>query len=185
MTEFELGILSFIQDKFGCAFLDKAAPVISYFGDKGIFWISLTVLFLLFRKTRPLGFSMAIALSLGFIFGNMVIKNVVARTRPYDAYNGEITLLVKKLSDYSFPSGHTLASFEGATCIFIRYKKWGIAALTLAFLIALSRLYLFVHYPSDILAGMILGITFAIIGTLIINRIYKRRDTLSKKSNID
>ena len=95
------------------------------------------------------------------------------------------TLLVKKLSDYSFPSGHTLASFEGAVCIFIRYKKWGVAALVLAFAVALSRLYLYVHFPSDVLAGMILGTLFAIIGTLIVNKIYKRKDTLSKKSIID
>ena len=127
---------------------------------------------------------MAIALSLGFLCGNIAIKNIVARTRPYE-YNSEIQLLVKKLSDYSFPSGHTLASFEAAVCIFIRYKKWGIAALILAFAIAFSRLYLYVHFPSDVLAGMVLGIIFAIIGTLIVNKIYKRKNTLSKKSVID
>ena len=184
MLEFELGILNFIQEKIACPLLDKVMPIVSLFGDKGIFWISLSVIFLIFKKTRPLGLSMAFALSLGFICGNIAVKNLVARTRPYE-YNTEINLLVSKLSDYSFPSGHTLASFEAAVCIFIRYKKWGIAALALAFAIALSRLYLYVHFPSDVLAGMVLGTVFAIIGTLITNKIYKRKNTLSKKSIID
>lgn len=184
MLDFELGILNFIQDKISGPVFDKIMPIVSLFGDKGIFWIALTVLLLLFRKTRPLGLSMAIALSLGFIFGNMVIKNLVGRTRPYE-YNSEIRLLVNKLSDYSFPSGHSLASFEAATCIFIRYKKWGVAALLLAAAIAFSRLYLYVHFPSDVLAGTVLGIIFAVTGSLIVNKIYKKRNTLSKKSIID
>ena len=184
MLEFELGVLNFIQDKIACPLLDKIMPIITVFGDHGIFWMALTVVLLIFKKTRPLGLSMAFALALGYLCGNLVIKNVVARTRPYE-YNSEVNLLVSKLSDYSFPSGHSLASFEGATCIFIRYKKWGIAALALAFAIALSRLYLYVHFPSDVLAGTVLGIIFAIIGTAIVNKIYKRKDTLSKKSIVD
>lgn len=184
MLDFELGILNFIQDKFACPLLDKVMPVISVFGDHGIFWMALTAVLLIFRKTRRLGLSMAFALAIGYICGNLVIKNVVARTRPYE-YNSEINLLVSKLSDYSFPSGHSLASFEAATCIFIRYKKWGVAALILAAAIALSRLYLYVHFPSDVLAGTILGIIFALIGTAIVNKIYKKKDTLTKKSIID
>ena len=123
MLEFELGILNFIQDKFASPFLDKVMPIITVFGDHGIFWMALTVILLIFKKTRPLGLSMAFALLLGYLCGNIVIKNIVARTRPYE-YNSEIKLLVSKLSDYSFPSGHSLASFEAATCIFIRYKNF-------------------------------------------------------------
>ena len=112
-----------------------------------------------------------------------VIKNVVARTRPYE-YR-EIELLVKKLSDYSFPSGHTLASFEASVCIFIRNKKWGIPALVLAFLIAFSRLYLYIHFPSDVLAGALLGTAFAIAATLTVNKIYKKKNILANKNIID
>lgn len=184
MTEFELKILDFIKDTFGCAFLDKAMPIVSMFGDHGIFWMALTAILLIPKKTRRMGFSMAIALALGFIFGNMIIKNAVARTRPYE-YRPEIELLVKKLSDYSFPSGHTLASFEASVCIFIRNKKWGVPALVLAVLIALSRLYLYVHFPSDVLAGALLGTVFAIVATLIINRIYRKKTALSDKNLID
>ncbi len=184
MTEFELKILDFIADKIACPFFDKVMPIISMFGDHGIFWMALTVILLIPKKTRKLGLSMAIALALGFICGNLIIKNVVARVRPYE-YRPEFNLLVNKLKDFSFPSGHSLASFEAATCIFIRYKKWGIAALTLAVLIAFSRLYLFVHFPSDVLAGTVLGIVFAIIGSMIVDRIYKSKSTINNKNLID
>ena len=181
MTDFELGILNFISEKLSCPFFDKVMPIITLFGEHGIFWISLTVVLLILRKTRRLGFSMAISLSLGFIFGNLILKNLVGRIRPYE-YNDTITLLVSKLSDYSFPSGHSLASFECATCIFIRNKKWGIAALVLASLVAFSRLYLYVHFPSDVLTGTVMGIAFGIIGSLIIDKIYKRGKNLEKKN---
>ncbi|MBO4733112.1 MAG: phosphatase PAP2 family protein [Clostridia bacterium] len=184
MLDFELGILDFIQDKLACPLLDKIMPAISVLGDKGIVCIALAVLLLIFRKTRPLGLSIGFALLLGFLCGNMAIKNIVARTRPYE-YNSEIQLLVEKLTDYSFPSGHSLAVFETATCVFIRYKKWGVFALVLAILVAFSRLYLYVHFPSDVLAGILMGIIFGIIGSAITNRIYKKKSTLSKKSIID
>ncbi|MBO4693046.1 MAG: phosphatase PAP2 family protein [Clostridia bacterium] len=184
MTEFELRILDFIADKFSSPFLDKVMPIITIFGDHGIFWMTLTLVLLLFRKTRPLGLSMAISLALGYICGNLIVKNIVARTRPYE-YRSEINLLVSRLSDYSFPSGHSLASFEAATCIFIRYKKWGVAALIFATLISLSRLYLYVHFPSDVLAGMALGIVFGITGSMIANRIYRNKTIVMRKSLID
>lgn len=184
MTEFELRILDFITDKLSSPFLDKIMPIITLFGEHGIFWIALTLVLLAFRKTRPLGLSMAISLSLGYICGNLIVKNVVARIRPYE-YRSELSLLVSKLSDFSFPSGHSLASFEAATCIFIRYKKWGIAALVLATMIAFSRLYLYVHFPSDVLAGIILGVLFGIIGSMIVDKIFKKKNTLNNKNIID
>ena len=184
MTEFELGILDFISEKMSSPLFDKVMPVITKFGDHGILWMALTVVFLLIRKTRPLGLSMAISLALGFVCGNLLAKNIVARIRPYE-YRDTITLLVSKLSDYSFPSGHSLASFEGATCIFIRNKVWGTIALILALLIAFSRLYLYVHFPTDVLTGTFFGIVFAIIGSTIVNKIYKKKNTLTKKSVID
>ena len=168
MNEFELKILDFISEKIACPFLDAIFPVITAFGDGGIFWIAIAVVFLIFRKTRKTGLSVGLALLTGFIIGNLILKNVIARTRPYDI--NEVTLLVEKLSDYSFPSGHTLASFEAATVLFIRDKRFGIPALVLASLIALSRLYLYVHYPTDVLTGMVLGIVIAIFACKIIDK---------------
>ena len=169
MNAFELNILNFIRENLANPFLDTVMPIITKFGDGGIFWIALAVVFLIFKKTRKMGLCMGLALLMGFITGNLLLKNIVARIRPYDL-NPEIELLVKHLSDFSFPSGHTLASFEAATAIFINNKKWGIPALILAFLVALSRIYLYVHYPTDVLAAIILGVGFAVLSCTIIKK---------------
>ena len=97
------------------------------------------------------------------IFGNGVIKNLVARPRPFQAFDGEIVLLIPPPGEYSFPSGHTLHSFAAAVTIFLHNKKAGAAALLLAALIAFSRLYFFVHFPTDVLAGMVLGTLAALL----------------------
>lgn len=175
MNEFELKILDFIQDKIACPLLDMVMPIITLFGDGGIFWIALAVIFLIIPKTRKTGFSMGAALLMGVIIGNLVLKNVVGRIRPYDL-NTEVELLISALSDFSFPSGHTLASFEAAVVLMIRDKRFGIPALVLAILIAFSRLYLYVHYPTDVLASIILGTAFAFLACFIVDKGYKAYD---------
>ena len=184
MNEFELKILDFIQNTFKCEFLDMLMPIITRLANSGIFWIALAVLFLLIKRTRKTGLSMAVALILGFIIGNIVLKNVVGRIRPYDV-NTDFALLIHTLKDYSFPSGHTLCSFEGAVCIFIRNKKWGVAALVLASLIAFSRLYLYVHYPTDVLAGIILGTLFALAGTFFADKFFEKIENRKQKRNTE
>ena len=169
MNNFELGILDFIRNNIANPVLDKIMPLITKLGDDGIFWIVLAVVLLIFKRTRKTGLCIGLALLMGFIVGNLFLKNVFARIRPYDL-NTDIQILVPHLSDYSFPSGHTLASFEAATAIFINNKKWGIPALCLATLIALSRLYLYVHYPTDVLVGILLGIGFGVISCAIIKK---------------
>ncbi len=173
MNQFELKILDFIGDKMQCAFLDFILPLITKLGDKGIFWIILAVVLLCIPKTRKIGLSMGIALIIGLLVGNVFLKNVVARIRPYDLNTG-VELLISKLSDFSFPSGHTLASFEGATVLLIKNKKLGIPAMILAVIIAFSRLYLYVHYPSDVLAGAILGIAIAFLACFIVDKIFQK-----------
>lgn len=173
MNTFELSILDFIGKHMHCAFLDRMMPLITKLGDGGVFWILAAVVFLCIPKTRKIGFSMGAALLLGFIIGNVFLKNIVARIRPYDM-NTAIELLVARLSDYSFPSGHTLASFEGATVLMIRDKRLGIPALILAVLIAFSRLYLYVHYPSDVLAGAVLGIGIAFLASFLVDKAYQK-----------
>jgi undecaprenyl-diphosphatase len=99
----------------------------------------------------------------------------VARIRPYDFqlqnFGKSIPLLIAAPHDYSFPSGHTIASFEAAVALLIRDRKLGMGALALAVLIAFSRLYLYVHYPTDVLASVVLGTLLAFIGTVIVNMI--------------
>ena len=97
-----------------------------------------------------------ISLAVGFLLGNLLIKNLVMRDRPCWLDPG-IALLIQSPDDYSFPSGHTLASFEAAVSVFLYHRRWGYAFLALAVLIGFSRMYLFVHFPSDVLAGAVLG----------------------------
>ena len=120
---------------------------------------------------------MAIALSLGFIFGNLLLKPLVGRIRPYDI-TPNINMLVNALSDYSFPSGHTLSSFAVATVILCFNKKIGIFAMIIATLIGFSRLYLYVHFPTDVLCGAILGILFGKLSYKFISTKYKSTKAL-------
>lgn len=176
ITNIDLSILEFIQKNIRCDFLDAIVPPITHLAEKGIFWIAVALILICFKKTRKTGFMVGAALLIGLALGNGVLKNVVGRIRPYDLDGSLLTeadLLVSGLSDFSFPSGHTLASFEAATVLLIRDKRMGIPALVLAILIALTRLYLYVHYPTDVIAGVIFGIAFAVLGVFVVNRIYK------------
>ncbi len=174
LTDIDLSVLNWIQENLRCAFLDVLAPIVTMFGDKGIFWIAVALLLLCFKKTRKTGAMMGAALLIGVIFGNGILKNVIARTRPYDLPGVEIELLVERLSDFSFPSGHTLASFECATVLMCRDRRFGIPALVLAVLIALSRLYLFVHFPSDVIGGALLGAAIGLLAVFAVGRLWNR-----------
>ena len=152
----EIHILDMIQN-LRTPIGDVVVPLITRLGDAGIIWIILTVLLLIIPKTRKTGVIMMAALLVDVLLCNVFIKNLVARTRPFDV-NTAVQLLVAKPRDYSFPSGHTAASFASVTALYLaREKKMWKAALVLAVLIALSRLYLYVHYPTDVLGGMLLG----------------------------
>ena len=171
--EWEFTLLNAIQDHLRCGFMDTVMPIITFFGNGGWFWIALTLIGLIFKKTRKYACMSAIALVLCLVLGNMILKPLIARIRPSDIQTG-IQLLVKAPHDYAFPSGHTQASFAAATAIFFMHKRYGIAALIFASLIAFSRLYLFVHYPTDVLAGICFGVLYAWIGRWIVEAIVKK-----------
>ena len=167
---FDLPILDWIQANLQSGFMDKFMPFITIFGDAGIFWMVWAGVLLLFRKTRKTGLGMFFAMILGLLVCNITLKPLVARIRPYDlqAEMGvTIQLLCGLQHDFSFPSGHTIASFEAAVVLLKNGKKMGIPAMILAVLISFSRLYLYVHYPTDVLASIILGTLFALIGDAI------------------
>lgn len=108
-------------------------------------------------KTRKVGILVSVALLLDVLTCNVILKPLIARTRPYDV-NTAVELLIRAPRDYSFPSGHTAASFAAAAALwFADKKKLAIPALVLAVLIAFSRMYFYVHYPTDVLGGAILG----------------------------
>lgn len=174
---FDLPILDWIAGNLRCCLLDKVMPAITFLGDGGIIWIAIAVVMLIFPKTRKAGLSMGAALLMGLVVCNLIMKPGFARIRPYDyqlsEFGREIPLLIDAPHDFSFPSGHTIASFEGATALFWYNKKLGIPALILASLIAFSRLYLYVHYPTDVLSAIILGIGFGILGTLLVKKVWQ------------
>ena len=144
--------------------LDKIMQLITHLGDAGIIWIILTIVMILIPKTRKSGVIMAAALIVDVILCNVILKNLIARVRPYDV-NTAVQVLVAKPKDFSFPSGHTAASFASVTALYLAgEKKLWKPALALAILIAFSRMYLYVHYPTDILGGVIFGSLSAWIG---------------------
>ena len=177
-VSFDLPILDWIAANLWCPFLDVVMPIITMFGDAGIFWIAVSVLFMITKKHRKTGIGMALALVMGLLICNIWLKPTVARIRPYDFqmeyFMKEIPLLAGTMHDFSFPSGHTIASFEGAVVILLNNKKLGIAAVILAVLIAFSRLYLYVHYPTDVIVSIILGTAFAFLGNYLAKKVYDK-----------
>ena len=176
-VSFDLPILDWIQENLKNAFLDVVMPIITMFGDGGIFWIACAVILLCIPKTRKTGLGMGFALIMGLIVCNVTLKPLVGRIRPYDfqeQLGAVIPLLTERMHDYSFPSGHTIASFEAATVLLINNKKLGIPAMILAVLIAFSRLYLYVHYPTDVIFSVFAGILFAFLGNWLAGKVMAR-----------
>ena len=167
-VSFDLPILEWIQANMQSGFMDVFMKIMTMFGEDGIFWIAWSVLLILFPRTRKIGLGMGFALIMGLLVCNVTLKPLVQRPRPYDFQFSEFQkvnpLLIEAQHDFSFPSGHTIASFEAAVVLLKNSKKMGIPAMILAVLIAFSRLYLYVHYPTDVIVSVILGTLFAFIG---------------------
>ena len=168
-------ILLWIQEYLRFPALTSVMKDITNLGNAGILWILITIVLLLDKKTRNVGYMSALALIGSLIVDNILLKNLVARTRPFDV-NTAVQLLVAKPRDYSFPSGHTAASFASVTALYLAgEKKMWKAALVLAVLIALSRLYLYVHYPTDIIGGVVFGSLSGYLGYKIVEWIQKKK----------
>ena len=166
-VSFDLPILDWIQANLQSSFLDTVMPIITLFGEGGVFWIAWAVLLILIPKTRKIGLGMGFALIMGLLVCNVTLKPLVQRPRPYDLQETMgvyINLLIERQHDFSFPSGHTIASFEAAVVLLKNSKKMGIPAIIIAVLVTFSRLYLYVHYPTDVIVSIILGTLFAFIG---------------------
>ena len=156
-------ILVFLQENVRNTIFDILLIPFTLLNNSGIICIAIVIAFLYFAKLRKVGILMAISLILEFVLTNLIIKNWVARIRPYEMIDG-LTLIVGKAHDYSFPSGHTGSAFALAVVIFmVMDRKYGLLALGLATLMGFSRLYVGIHYPSDVLGGIILGVITSII----------------------
>ena len=161
MQTLELGVLNAIQG-LRTPLGDALMPAVSALGHSGWFWIVVGAVMLLFKKTRQCGCAVLLGLLMATLLGNSLIKPLVQRTRPYDVVP-DFALLVARETSFSFPSGHTITAFAAATAIAVTITtgsglRWlGWSAFALAVLIGFSRLYLYVHFPTDVLAGAVLG----------------------------
>lgn len=160
LYKYDFEILFFIQNHIRNGFLDKVVPFYTSLGDAGIIWIVIGLVMLIPKKTRKCGAMVLAALLLMLVVNNIILKNLVARPRPCVTYP-EMVTLVKIPTSYSFPSGHTVSSMVAAFTILTQHKKLGIVTLVLATLMGLSRLYVFVHFPTDVYCGIIVGAALA------------------------
>ena len=157
ITYIDLKILNIIQNNLRCRFLDRVLPKISMLGNFGTVWIMSAVLFMLGNKYELTGKRIIYTLALSAVLCNMILKHLFPRPRPFLADKSK-KLLVKPPNDFSFPSGHTASSVASVIILWNTSHLFGIPAAILGFLILFSRMYLFLHYPSDILGGIALGI---------------------------
>lgn len=168
--EIETGILDWIQN-IRTPLGDVLMPFISRLGDAGAIWILLAVILLLIPKTRKSGAILAAALCVDIVLCNGILKHLFRRIRPCDI-NTSVQLLITRPNDFSFPSGHTAAAFAAVTALDAAdEKKLWKPSLVLAIFMAFSRLYLYVHYPTDILGGIITGVVSGYIGYWVVNRL--------------
>jgi undecaprenyl-diphosphatase len=171
LLDLDGSILLWIQEYVRNDYMTPIVKFITHLGDSGWFWIVLTLLCLIFAKTRRNGVLMMCSLLLNLLANNVILKNLVARTRPYEVVEG-LQRIIEAQSDYSFPSGHSGVSFSVAVVMFLMFpRKVGVPALILAVLIALSRLYVGVHYPTDVIGGILIGTAAA----LLVCTIYKKK----------
>lgn len=157
MASFELSILDWMQMSLRSGFGDVFFPIITTFADEGIGWVLLCGVLMLIPKTKKLGGVMFLAIVIEVLACNIILKPLVARPRPF-MLNPSIQLLIPAPEDYSFPSGHTAVSFAATTVLLLRKSRGWLPALLLSGLIAFSRLYLYVHFPTDVFAGAVIGI---------------------------
>lgn len=171
----DANILLWIQENLRTPVLTPFFKGITALGNAGLIWIILLLALLLFKKTRKTGILCACSLLGSLIINNLIIKNLVGRIRPYEVFSS-LRVLIPFPHDTSFPSGHAGSSFAFATVIFLTCKKrYGIAALVLASFIAFSRLYLGVHYPTDVLCGSVFGIVIGAATVAVSDYLSKRK----------
>lgn len=173
MLTWEFSVLDFIQTHLRSGIGDAVMPFLTHLGDSGMIWAIVALMLLVYPKTRKLGAAVAAALILEVLCCNLILKPFVARIRPCDI-NTAVQLLVPRPDDFSFPSGHTGASFAAASALYCGGSRLRFPALILAVLIGFSRLYLYVHYPTDVLAGAALGAFLGWVGFALV-RLAARR----------
>ena len=175
ITSFDFSILNFIQENYRCVFLDVFLGFISRAGEAGIIWIIFSVIMLFFKKTRTAGFIALLSMGAGYFFGDIIIKHIVNRPRPFTV-DSELnmfrntSLLIEEPNSSSFPSGHSLVAAAFTTTLLIKQRTFGLIAIPLALIMMFSRLYNYVHYPTDVLCGAVFGVATAFLIVFIVKK---------------
>lgn len=164
----ELGVLEWFGSLHGSV-LDPVMVGITYSATSGLIWFVLGFLMTRSRRWRRCGVSVIVAVAVAYILVDVIIKPLVCRERPFDA--ADLDLLISAPDTWSFPSGHTASAFAGATAILIHSRRWGCLALVYAVLVGISRLYLCVHWPTDVIAGAVIGIAVAFLAVWVMSRL--------------
>ena len=164
ITKIDFSILYWIQDNLRNSFMDFVMPLFSNLQDGGLIWISIAVVMLFFKRTRYCGIAVLFAMGIDTLITEYGIKNIVCRVRPCNLVD-DVNMLVKKPTSYSFPSNHSASAFAGAVAVMLTIKKkaWTIPAFVFSGIISFSRMYVFVHFPSDVFAGILLGSAVAVL----------------------
>ena len=175
MNQFEASIILWIQENLRGAW-DGLWVFITHLGDDGLLWIAMGILLLFFKKTRPIGFTVLLSLLFDYLLINVTLKDLISRPRPF-VVNKSIVKLISQPSPFrSFPSGHSGGSFAAMFALYKWVpKKVGIPALILAALVALSRLYVGVHYPTDIIAGCLIGFMCSVWAYYLVQKVMKKK----------
>ena len=151
-------ILYYIYENWHNGFTDTFFTVISKLADCGFIWILAAAVMLFIKKWRPAGIVLLLSLGISAVIGSLAVKNIVCRLRPFNADEALMLLIPHPGGYYSFPSGHTLSSAACATVLTLENRKFAYGAIPMAVLIAFSRLYLYVHFPTDVIGGALIGI---------------------------
>lgn len=174
MQALEFAVLDWIQSHLRCGFLDAVLPPITHLCDHGEIWILLALILLAIRRTRRQGAALSCGLVLDLVSCNLLLKPLFGRVRPF-VLQPAVILLVEPPLDASFPSGHTAASFAAVFALKASGSPLWKPALALALVIAFSRLYLYVHWPSDVLGGALLGIAAGWTGAKLVEIVDRQR----------
>ncbi len=170
IQHFDWTVMRWIQKNIKCDALDFLMPKLTKLGNGGFFWLISAVFMLMSKTYQRYGVAMLVGLASGVLTGNIFLKNVVARHRP--CWLEEAILLIRNPKDYSFPSCHTLSSVIAAVIMTSANWHFALFAIPIAAIIAFSRLYLYVHFPSDVLASVILGLILGNLGLWIVLGLY-------------
>lgn len=187
ITQIDYLILMFIQEHLRFDWLTGPTVFVSHLGNSGLFWILLCLVLLAFKRTRKMGLCGLLALLIGALITNVALKNIIARIRPYEQFS-DIILLLERQKDFSFPSGHACSSFAAACALYWtseqKTRLIGVPSLALAVLISWSRLYVGVHFPTDVLCGAVIGIFSAWMAWQIIKKIQDRQRVAIESSSV-